>query len=512
VQAKLIGGTTDEFSDVFSSKASKANERNEKPMSNLDARTRWLALYVLCLATLMIVLDVSIVGVALPSIREDLGFSETSLAWVVNAYLLTYGGFLLLGGRLGDLFGQRRLFLIGISLFTVASLACGLSTTQGMLVASRGVQGLGGAVASAVSLSLMVNLFTEPGERAKAMGIFGFVASGGGSIGVLLGGIITDLISWHWIFLVNVPIGIAVVILSLRLLPEVNIPSSARLDVWGAVTVTASLVTAVYAIVNANEKGWTSAQTLGLLAVALVLFGVFLVIEVTVDSPLVPLALFKQRNLATADVVGVLWAGAMFAWFFLTALYMQLVLEYSPLQIGLAFLPGNLIMGVLSIGLSAKLVMRYGFRAPLAIGLGLASAGLFWLARAPVDGSYVMDILPSMVLLGLGAGMAFNPVLLAAMSDVEPQESGLASGIVNTSFMMGGALGLAVLASAAASRTANLLDEGLSQAAALTSGYHVAFLIGGIFAASAAVIGGLLLRNQEMPAHAGEGEPAMEGA
>jgi len=481
-------------------------------MSNLDARTRWLALYVLCLATLMIVLDVSIVGVALPSIKDDLGFSETSLAWVVNGYLLTYGGFLLLGGRLGDLYGHRRLFLIGISLFTLASLACGLATSQWELVVARGVQGLGGAVASAVSLSLMVNLFTEPGERAKAMGIFGFVASGGGSIGVLLGGIITDLISWHWIFLVNVPIGIGVVLLGMRLLPEVHIPTSARLDVWGAVTITASLVIAVYAIVNANEAGWTSGQTIGLLAVSVLLVGAFLVIEQRAKWPLVPLRLFKLRNLATADVVGILWAGAMFAWFFLTALYMQLVLGYSPLQIGLAFLPGNLIMGALSIGLSAKIVMRYGFRVPLAVGLGLASVGLLWLARAPVDGSYVVDILPSMVLLGLGAGTAFNPVLLAAMSDVEPQESGLASGVVNTSFMMGGALGLAVLASAAASRTSSLIDAGHSQAAALTSGYNLAFLIGAIFAGGGAVIGGLLLRNQEMPAHAPEGEPAMDAA
>jgi EmrB/QacA subfamily drug resistance transporter len=481
-------------------------------MSNLDARTRWLALYVLCLASLMIVLDVTIVGVALPSIKDDLGFSETSLAWVVNAYLLTYGGFLLLGGRLGDLYGHRRLFLIGISVFTLASLACGLSTTQGMLVVSRGVQGLGGAVASAVSLSLMVNLFTEPGERAKAMGIFGFVASGGGSIGVLLGGIITDVISWHWIFLVNFPIGVLVVLLSTRLLPESRMPGSARLDVAGAVTVTVALMTAVYAIVNANQEGWTSLQTLGLLAVAAIIFGVFLVIETVVKSPLVPLALFKLRNLATADVVGVLWAAAMFTWFFLSALYMQLVLGYSPLQIGLAFLPGNLIMGVLSIGLSAKLVMRFGFRLPLAAGLGLASLGLLLFARAPVDGTYLVDVFPSMVLLGLGAGMAFNPVLLAAMSDVEPQESGLASGIINTSFMMGGALGLAVLASIAASRTSSLLDAGHSEAAALASGYHAAFVVGAIFAGAAALIGGLLLRNQEMPAHeqAPAGTPALE--
>ena len=478
-------------------------------MSDLDARTRWLALYVLCLASLMIVLDVTIVGVALPSIKDDLGFSDTSLAWVVNAYLLTYGGFLLLGGRLGDLYGNRRLFLIGISLFTVASLACGLAMSQGFLVVARGVQGHGGAIASAVSLSLMVNLFTEPVERAKAMGIFGFVASGGGSIGVLLGGIITDVISWHWIFLVNFPIGVAVVLLSLRLLPESRFETGAKLDIAGAVTVTLALVTAVYAIVNANDAGWTSARTLGLLAVAAILFVGFLVIEGRVKWPLVPLRLFKQRNMATADVVGVLWAAAMFTWFFLTALYLQLVLGYSPLQVGLAFLPGNLIMGVLSIGISAKLVMRYGFRLPLAVGLGLASLGLLLFARAPVDGTYLIDVFPSMVLLGLGAGIAFNPVLLAAMSDVAPEESGLASGIINTSFMMGGALGLAVLASIADSRTANLLASGEERLAALTGGYHLAFFVGALFAAGAAAIGGLLLRNAEMPAHEhAPGEPA----
>jgi MFS family permease len=374
------------------------------------------------------------------------------------------------------------------------------------------VQGLGGAIASAVSLSLMVNLFTEPGERAKAMGIFGFVASGGGSIGVLLGGILTDSLSWHWIFLVNFPIGVLVVLLSLRLLPEVHLPMpNRRLDVAGAVTVTASLIIAVYAIVNANQEGWTSFQTLGLLAVAVTIFASFLVIETFVDSPLVPLAIFKIRNVAVADVVGVLWAAAMFAWFFLTALYLQFVLGYSPLQVGLAFLPANLIMGALSIGLSAKLVMRYGFRAPLATGLGLAGAGLLLFARAPVDGTYVVDVLPPMVLLGLGAGMAFNPVLLAAMSGVAPQESGLASGIINTSFMMGGALGLAVLASLAASRTSDLLGAGESNAAALTGGYHLAFMFGALFAIGAAVIGGLLLRNAPAMAH-GEGEAAVEAA
>jgi EmrB/QacA subfamily drug resistance transporter len=475
-------------------------------MTIADNRTRWLALYVLTLGSLMIVLDATIVNVALPSIKDDLGFSETSLAWVVNAYLLTYGGFLLLGGRLGDLYGHRRLFLFGIALFTVASLACGLSTTQWMLIGARTVQGLGGAVASAVSLSLMMTLFTEPAERAKAMGIFGFVAAGGGSLGVVLGGVLTDLISWHWIFLVNVPIGALVIFLSMRLLPTERAEAmSGRLDVAGAVTVTTALIIAVYAIVNGNQNGWTSATTLGLLGASVAALVLFLGIESRVRSPLVPLGLFKHRNISVSNIVGVLWAAAMFAWFFLSALYLQLVLGYSPLKVGLSFLPANLIMGAFSIGISAKLVMRFGFRKPLATGLLLASAGLLLFVRAPVDGNFLVDVLPSMILLGFGAGIAFNPVLLAAMSDVEPSESGLASGLVNTSFMMGGALGLAVLASIAASRSSSLRLGGAGELSALTGGYHLAFLVGAAFAAAAAVIGGTLLREAEpMAAH----EPA----
>jgi EmrB/QacA subfamily drug resistance transporter len=469
----------------------------------LTTRARWLALVIVCLGDLMIVLDVTIVGVALPSIREDLGFTESSLAWVANAYLLTFGGFLLLAGRLGDLFGQRRLFLLGITLFTAASLACGLATTQGLLVGARAIQGLGGAVVSAVALSLIVTLFTEPAERAKAMGVFGFVAAGGGTIGVLLGGVLTDTLSWHWIFLVNVPIGAAVFALSLLVLPPGRgVVSEGRLDVLGAVTVTASLMLAVYAIVNGNEVGWTSGRTLGLLAISAALLASFLFLESRVRSPLVPLGLFRRRNIAVSNTVGVLWAAAMFAWFFLSALYLQLVLGYSPLQVGLAFLPANLIMAVFSLGLSAKLVMRFGIRLPLGAGLLLAAVGLALFARAPVDGSFVIDVLPSMVLLGLGAGMAFNPVLLAAMNDVAPSEAGLASGIVNTSFMMGGALGLAVLASLAASRTDTLLASGDGQLTALTGGYHLAFLVGAIFALSAAVLGTSLLR-AEGPADEG---------
>jgi EmrB/QacA subfamily drug resistance transporter len=460
----------------------------------LDSRTRWLALLIVCLGDLMIVLDVTIVGVALPSIREDLGFSETSLAWVVNAYLLTFGGFLLLGGRLGDLFGHRRLFIGGIALFTAASLACGLAGSQAALIGARAVQGVGGAVVSAVALSLIVTLFTEPAERAKAMGVFGFVAAGGGSIGVLLGGIITDALAWNWIFLVNVPIGIAVVAFSLMVLPGGSgVGSRVRLDVAGAVTVTASLMIAVYAIVNGNEVGWATTRTLGLLVVAGALLGLFLFVESRVEAPLVPLRLFRLRNLAVSNVVGVLWAAAMFAWFFLSALYLQLVLGYSPLEVGLAFLPGNLIMAVFSLGLSARLVMRFGIRTPLGVGLGLAALGLLLFARAPVDGSLI-DVLPSMVLLGIGAGMAFNPLLLAAMGDVPQEEAGLASGVVNTAFMMGGALGLAVLASLAASRTETLTNDGSSELAALAGGYHAAFLVGAIFAASAAALGAFMLR------------------
>ena len=469
-------------------------------MRSIDHRKRWLALIVLCLGDLMIVLDTTIVNVALPSIRTDLGFSQTSLVWVVNAYMLTFGGFLLLGGRLGDLFGHRKLFLSGIVLFTLASLACGLSNSQDLLVAARAVQGLGGAVVSAVAMALIMNLFTEAAERAKAMGIFGFVMAGGGSIGVLLGGLLTSAFSWHWIFLVNIPIGAAVYALTVVLLRESRAPAAARLDVGGAVTVTASLMLAVYAVVNGNEAGWTSAQTLGLLGAATVLLALFLAIETWIRDPLMPLRLFRLRSVATANVVGILWSAAMFAWFFVSALYLQLVLGYSAMQVGLAFLPANLIMAAFSLGISARMVMRFGIRVPLAAGLAITAAGLALFALSPVDGSFALHVLPGMTLLGIGCGMAMNPVLLAAMSDVAPSESGLASGVVNTSFMMGGALGLAVLASLAAARTDKLLALGADSLAALNGGYHIAFAIGAVFAAAAALLSAALLRAAPQPA------------
>ena len=473
-----------------------------------SSRKRWLALIVLCLGDLMIVLDTTIVNVALPSIREDLAFTETSLVWVVNAYMLTYGGFLLLGGRLGDLYGQRRLFLHGTTLFTLASLACGLAGSQGLLVVARAVQGLGGAVVSAIALSLIMNLFTEPVERAKAMGIYGFVMAGGGSVGALLGGVLTDALSWHWVFLVNIPIGVAVYALTVILLRESRADGAPRLDVGGAVTVTASLMLAVYAIVNGNEAGWTSAQTLTLLGAAAGLLVLFLALEAWVRDPLMPLRLFRLRSVATANVVGILWSAAMFAWFFVSALYLQLVLGYSPMQVGLAFLPANLIMAAFSLGISARMVMRFGIRVPLAAGLALTAAGLALFALSPVDGSFALHVLPGMALLGIGCGMAMNPVLLAAMSDVPQSESGLASGVVNTAFMMGGALGLAVLASLAAARTDRLLALGADSLAALNGGYHVAFAIGAAFAAAAALASAGLLRSRRQASAQGrDGAP-----
>ena len=464
-------------------------------MTIADARKKWLALYVLCLGDLLIVLDISIVNVALPSIREDLGFSEASLAWVINAYTLTFGGFMLLAGRLGDLFGHRRVFVLGVGLFTVASLFCGLASSQEMLVAGRAIQGLGGAVVAAVALSLIMTLFTEPGERAKAMGVIGFVAAGGGSIGVLAGGVITDILSWNWIFLVNLPIGVLVIALCLVLIPGGSGSRDTKLDVAGAITVTASLMLAVYAIVNGNEQGWTSVQTLGLLGLAVAGLALFLLIESRVDSPLMPLGLFKLRSVAASNIVGILWSAAMFAMFFLSALYLQLVLGYSPLEVGLAFLPANLIMGAMSLGLSAKFVMRYGIKPPLVAGMGFVAVGLALFARAPVDGNFAIDVVPSMIILGIGIGMAMNPLLLAAMSDVKPEESGLASGVVNTSFMLGGALGLAVLASVAAARTG-----GSTAPAALVDGYQAAFLIGTVFAVAAGVVAAVFLRGGPVPA------------
>ena len=476
--------------------------------TTLEGRKRWLALYVLCFGDLLIVLDSTIVNVALPSIQADLGFSEASLAWVVNAYLLTFGGFLLLGGRLSDLFGRRRLFLLGLALFTLTSLACGLAGSQEFLVVARAVQGFGGAIVSVVALSLIMTIFTDPAERAKAMGIFGFVLSGGGTAGVLLGGVLTDLFAWNWIFLVNLPIGIAVFLFSLSLLPnDTGDADDRRLDIAGAVTVTAAVMLGTYAVINGNDNGWTSGVTLGLLAGAVALLAAFITIEARVGSPLVPLGLFRLRNISVANAVGALMAAAMFGWFFLAALYLQLVLDYSPLEVGLAFLPTTLVMGFESIALSDRLVMRFGIKPPLVIGLTFFTIGLLWFTQAPADGEFVADVLPGMILMGIGGGITFNPLLLAAMGDVEPAEAGLASGIVNTAFMMGGALGLAVLVSVADSRTDSLRSGGDGPLEALTGGYHAGFFVAAAFAAVGALLG-LLLRPVTPPGGEPEQAPA----
>jgi EmrB/QacA subfamily drug resistance transporter len=458
-----------------------------------DKQARWLALYVLCLGDLMIVLDTNIVNVALPSIQVDLGFSQTALAWVVNAYMLTFGGFLLLSGRLGDLLGNKRVFLGGVVSFTAASIACGIAPNPLFLIVGRAVQGLGGAAVSAVALALIMGLFTDPAERAKAMGFYGFVMSGGGAVGVLAGGILTGLLNWHWIFLVNVPIGVGVWLAAGRVLPADRVRDGGqRLDVPGAGLVTLSLMVAVYGVVGGNQAGWTSFRTLGLLATAAGLMIAFLVREARVEHALVPLRVLKLRNVAISQIVGVLWAGAMFAWFFLSALYLQQVLGYGALQVGLAYLPASVVMAICSLRVSDRLVMRIGIRVPLAAGLGLVAVSLALLASAPVGGAYVVHVLPAMVLLGLGAGVAFNPVLLAAMGDVEAHEAGLASGVLNTSFMMGGALGLAILVAVSTWWTGGQSDP--TSLESLNGGFQLAFAVGAVVAAAAAVIGGAYLR------------------
>jgi EmrB/QacA subfamily drug resistance transporter len=446
----------------------------------------------------MIELDTSVVNVALPSIRADLKFSDTALVWVVNAYMLAFGGFLLLGGCMGDRYGHRRLFLAGIALFSIASLACGLASTREVLVTARALQGLGGAVVLAVSFALITSIFTDDAERAKATGVFSFVSAGGGSLGLVLGGSLTQALSWHWNFLVNVPIGILVCLFSTALLPGDQVQvAKGRLDVWGAITVTASLMLAIYAIVNGNQTGWATSETLSLLACAVVLLLAFFAIESRVAKPLIPLGVFKLRNLAIANTASVLWNAGMWAWSFISALYMQLVLKYTALQVGLTFLPGNLMAAVLSLGLSAKLVMRWGIRKPLGTGILLCAVALALLARAPVDGNLITDVLPSMLLFGIGAGVAYNPLLLAAMSDAAPGESGLASGIFNTASILGGAFGLAVLASLAASRTSHVISSGVAAPSALTAGYHAAFILGAACCATAALLATRLLRTRD---------------
>jgi EmrB/QacA subfamily drug resistance transporter len=445
-----------------------------------EDRSRWAALYVLCIGVLMIVLDATVVNVALPSIQNDLGFSQSDLAWVVNAYLIAFGGLLLLAGRLGDLISRRGIFLVGLAVFTLASLACGLSQSQAMLVSARFVQGAGGAMASAVVLGMIVTMFPEPREQAKAIGVFSFVASAGGSIGLLAGGVLTQSINWHWIFFVNIPIGIATAVLALRLLaPDKGIGFGRGADVLGAALITAALMLLVYTIVKpAADYGWGSGRTLGLGALSLVLLGAFVARQATARNPLVPLRIFRSRNVAGANVIQALIVAGMFGTFFMGALYMERVLGYDPLQIGLAFLPTSLVMGTLSLRYSERLIMRFGPQRTLVPGLALIAVALLGFARTPVDANYWVDLFPVMLVFGTGVAVAFPSLITLAMSGATPSDAGLASGLVNTTVQVGGALGLAVLATLATTRTGNLRDSGESAANALNGGYHLAYLIG----------------------------------
>jgi EmrB/QacA subfamily drug resistance transporter len=471
-------------------------------------RSRWAALYVLCVGALMIVLDGTVVNVALPVVRDDLGFSQANLAWVVNAYMIAFGGLLLLAGRLGDLIGQRRVFVIGLGVFTAASLLCALAQTQEMLIAARFVQGVGGALSSAVVLGMIVTLFPEPREQAKAIGIFGFVASAGGSIGLLAGGVLTEAINWHWIFFINIPIGVATILIALRLVPSrPGIGLSAGADIPGAALITAGLMLGVYTILGIEEHGWGASRTLILGAIAVALLVAFFVRQAHAANPLMPLRLFRSRNVVGANIVQALIVVGMFGMFFLGALYLQEILHYSSLEVGLAFLPATVVMGIMSVGLSGRLTVRFGAKTVLIPSLALIAIGLLLFARTPVDGSYVRDLLPVMVVLGLGAGLSFASVMTLAMSGATPQDAGLASGLVNTSVQVGGAIGLAVLATLAAERSDTLKAAGQATDAALNGGYHLAYVVGAALLGVALLVAAFVVRSpKQAPAADAEAE------
>jgi EmrB/QacA subfamily drug resistance transporter len=467
-----------------------------------DDRRRWMALYVLCTGVLMIVLDVTVVNVALPTIQKDLGFTQSGLAWVVNAYLITFGGLLLLAGRFGDLIGRRRVFLYGLGLFIGASLLCGLSNSQGLLVGARFLQGIGGAMTSAVVLGMIVTMFPEPKEQAKAVGVFGFVASAGGSIGLLAGGVLTQTINWHWIFFINIPIGIATAYFTTRLVEDdQGIGLKQGADIPGALLITSSLMLGVYTIVKpAAEKGWGASETLLIGGISLLLLAAFIAREATARTPLIPLRIFRSRNVTGANLVQVFTVAGMFGLFFLGSLYMQRVLGYDALTIGFAFLPTTIIMGTLSFRYTEPLISRFGARTLLFPGLGLVTAGLVLFTQVPVHGSYLTHVLPTLVLLGAGIGTCFPALMTIAMSGATQRDAGLASGLVNTSAQVGGAIGLAVLATLSTTRTSHLLDSGDSLKSALTGGYHLAFWIAAGLVLAAIVVAATVLQPEEKAA------------
>ena len=471
----------------------------------LSQDKKWLALALLALAQFVVVLDASIVNVALPSIGSDLEFSQDNLSWVVNSYTLFFGGFLLLGGRMADLIGRRRMFIAGLVLFALASLAGGLATSPGMLIAARAVQGLGAALLSPAALSLVTVMFAEGAERNKALGVWGAVAGSGGAAGVLLGGVLTEYAGWEWVLFVNVPIGIAAALLAPRLLPESRNSGARHFDVAGAVSVTAGLSLLVYTLVDANDAGWLSGQTLALGAAALALLAAFVAIERSSKAPLVPFAIFRRRTITGTNIVGLLVAMALFSMFFFVSLYMQMVLGYDALEAGLAYLP--LALGIIvSAGVASVLVTRFGFKPVLVAGLVLTAIGLVWFAQVDVGGDYVGDILFPSLVAAVGLGFAFVPMTIAAVSGVEPHETGLASGLINTSQQVGGALGLAILAAIANSRTDEVMQaaQGAQSAlpSALTEGFQLAFMVGAGFAVLGAVLAATLISSKESRDHA----------
>jgi EmrB/QacA subfamily drug resistance transporter len=467
-----------------------------------SSTNKWLALALLAAAQFVVVLDASIVNVALPSIGKDLHFSQDNLSWVVNAYVLVFGGFLLLGGRLADLLGRRRLFLSGLILFAVASLAGGLAQSEAWLIAARAVQGLGAALLSPAALSLVTVLFAEGSERNKAMGVWGAVAGSGGAVGVLLGGMLTEWAGWEWVLFVNVPIGIIAAVLAPRLLAESRNEGERHFDVAGAVTITAGLSLLVYALVDANQAGWGSTQTIGLGAIALALIGAFYAIERRTKAPLVPYpGILRIRTITGINVAAVLVAAALFSMFFFISLYMQNVLGFSALEAGLAYLP--LAVGlIITAGASAGLVTRFGFKPVLVAGLLVTAVGLVWFGQVSPDGSYVGDVLFPSLLAAVGLGLAFVSMTVGAVSGVEPHEAGLASGLINTSQQIGGALGLAILATVANSRIDDLAASGSPQNVALTEGFQNAFLVGAGMAVVGAILAIVLVSSRASREHA----------
>jgi EmrB/QacA subfamily drug resistance transporter len=470
-----------------------------------SARDRWLALYVLCVGFLMIVLDMTVVNVALPAIQEDLGFSQSGLAWVVNGYLIAFGGLLLLSGRLGDLLGRKDVFMYGMGIFLTASLVCGFAQSQEVLVGARFIQGIGGALTSAVILGMIVTMFQEPKEQAKALGVYAFVASAGGSIGLLAGGILTDAINWHWIFFINIPIGIGTALAANKLVArDKGLGFDKGTDIPGAVLITSSLMLGVYTIVGpAAEDGWGNSTTLILGAISSALLALFIYRQAHAANPLMPLRMFRSRNVSGANIVQALTIAGMFAMFFMGSLYMQQVLGYDALEIGFAFLPATLAMGIMSIRFSDRLINRFGPKNVLIPGLTLIGIGLALFTNTPVDGKYVENVLPPMLLLGIGAGSTFTALMTLAMSGATQEDAGLASGLVNTTAQVGAALGLAVLATISATRTENLIADGTSEPSALVSGYHLAFWIGaGLVAIAIAVAAIVVEAPEEVPGHA----------